>query len=99
MAQTCNKCGSTDGITIPYIVHEDDMARSERLSKRLWIVILVLIVALVGSNIAWIAYESQFVAVDVNQDVEQRSGVGNNSMIGGDYNGVSESANTHQIQG
>ena len=35
---------------IPYFSHEGDMARMERANKRLWIIILVLIVALVGSN-------------------------------------------------
>ena len=36
--------------TIPYYAHEGEMARSERTIKRLWIVILVLIVCLVGST-------------------------------------------------
>ncbi len=44
--------------TVPYIVHESDMARAERTQKRLWVVILLLIVLLVGSNCAWIYYES-----------------------------------------
>ena len=49
--------------TVPYIVHEADMARQERTIKRLWIALILLIVLLVGSNIAWIAYESQFETV------------------------------------
>lgn len=58
---------------IPYFSHEGDMARMERANKRLWIIILVLIVALVGSNGAWIYYESQFEDVattTVQQDAE-----------------------------
>lgn len=30
-------------ITVPYIVHEGEMARMERMNRRLWIVILVLL--------------------------------------------------------
>ena len=36
------------------------MARMDRIIKRLWIVILLLIVLLVASNCAWLWYESQF---------------------------------------
>lgn len=46
---------------IPYIAYESGMARMERTNKRLWIVVIILIVALIASNIGWIAYESQFV--------------------------------------
>lgn len=95
MAHTCNKCGATESLTIPYIVHEDDMARSERYNKRLWIAILILIVALVCSNVAWIVYESRFETIDVEQDVEQNARNGdNNNFVGGDYHGISE--DTHK---
>lgn len=46
---------------IPFIAHESAMARMERTIKRLWILLMVLVVLLVGSNVAWIIYESQFV--------------------------------------
>ena len=45
---------------VPFIVHEADMARLERTIKRLWILLILVIVLLVGSNCAWIYYESQF---------------------------------------
>ena len=45
---------------IPYFCHEGDMARAERTIKRLWILCILLIVLLVGTNIAWIHYENQF---------------------------------------
>ena len=57
----CNGCGEHNKVAdIPYIVHESDMSRLERQLKRLWIVILVLIFMLVGSNCAWLWYKSQF---------------------------------------
>ena len=61
---------------IPYFSHEGDMARMERANKRLWIIILVLILALVGSNGAWIYYESQFQVEEttVKQDAEWEEG-------------------------
>lgn len=65
MAKTCNGCGS-DKLpeSVPYIVHESDMSRLERQLKRLWIVILVLIFLLVGTNCAWLWYNSQFKTVE-----------------------------------
>ena len=60
---------------VPYVVHEGAMARQERTIKRLFIIILVLIVLLVGSNIAWIIYESQFEDyVSVEQDIDTKDG-------------------------
>lgn len=90
MAKMCNGCGTSQNVTIPYAVHESDMARSERNSKRLWIVILVLIGALIGSNIAWIVYESQFEDVSVCQEIEQQAESGNNIAVGGDYYGEAD---------
>jgi hypothetical protein len=65
MSKTCNGCGENKlPESVPYIVHESDMSRLERQLKRLWIVILVLIFLLVGSNCAWMIYESQFETVE-----------------------------------
>ena len=66
--------------------HEGDMARMERANKRLWVVIIILIVALIGSNAAWIYYESQFIdEVSVEQDVD--TGQGDAFVNGiGDFN-------------
>lgn len=41
---------------VPYIAFESVQARNERHFKRLWIIILVLIGALIASNFAWIWY-------------------------------------------
>lgn len=49
-----------ENLTIPYIVHEAEMARAERRDRRQWIIIIALIVAILASNIGWIWYESQF---------------------------------------
>lgn len=60
--------------TLPYIVHETAMARQERTIKRLWILVILLILLLFGSNAAWIWYESQFVDEVVTQDVDTGTG-------------------------
>jgi len=72
----------SDVVMIPYYAHEGEMARAERMNKRLWIVILVLIICLVGTNAGWIVYESQF--TDEVVTVEQDSETGTNNYIGHD---------------
>lgn len=74
---------------IPYIAHEADMTRMERTNRRLWILAIVLIVALIGTNAGWIYYENQFEEIAVEQEVD--TGVGDATVIGvSDYNGESE---------
>lgn len=85
MAKTCNNCGSENTkFNVPYVVHESAMARSERHNKRLWIIILVLIGALIASNLAWIIYNSQFEVVEetTEANVTQENDNGDNNYIG-----------------
>lgn len=59
--------------SVPYIVHEGILARFERVNRRLWKALILLIILLVGSNVAWLIYESQFVEqVTVTQDVDTK---------------------------
>ena len=61
-------------------------AIAERTIKRLWIVIILLIVLLVGTNVAWLVYESSFEdVVTTEQTVTQETEGGNNNFVGGDY--------------
>lgn len=59
---------------VPFVVYESAMARMERTIKRLWIVVLLLVVLLVGSNIVWIVYENSFEDVVVEQEVDTGDG-------------------------
>lgn len=68
--------------------HEDEMARSERHNRRMWILCLVIFLAFVLSNCAWIVYESSF--QDVTIEAEQ-DGSGTNVISGGDLSYGSES--------
>lgn len=62
----CNNCGedcTTDNKTpamIPYIVFDDAQVRNERKDKRNLIIILVLIFALLFSNMAWLWTFNQY---------------------------------------
>jgi len=77
-----------DNKDVPYMVHEGDMVRMERSSRRLWIIVLVLIVLLVGSNIAWLCYENSMEEVSATNEVTQEldTGGGGDAMINGDVN-------------
>ena len=73
---------------IPYIVFESSQARMERVNKKLWIIILVLIVALIGTNAGWIYYESTFEDVVVTQEaVADGDSDIRLQNVGGDYYG------------
>lgn len=62
----CESCKKVQNApeSVPYIVHESSMARMERQIKRIWITVLMLIVMLVGTNGAWLLYNSQFETVE-----------------------------------
>ena len=84
MSKTCNGCGEHKlPESVPYIVHEGDMSRLERQLKRLWIVILALVFLLVGTNCAWLLYNSQFETVETVEEyqIEQDAESGNNNSI------------------
>lgn len=69
-------------------------ALAERTIKRLWIIIIMLVVLLFGTNAAWIYYESQFSVEETHTEIEQDTdGGGNNCVVGGDFNGEAKDQN------
>jgi hypothetical protein len=95
MTKTCNGCGtdSKAPANIPFVAHEKEMERKDRTEKRLWIIIIMLIVLLVGTNGAWIWYESQFEAVEetlTQEVVQDAEDGGSNSFVGGDSYGETD---------
>jgi len=69
--------GSSKPINVSFVVYEAAQSRLERVIKRLWITTIILIILLVGSNIAWLIYESQFEYYDettITQEAENESG-------------------------
>lgn len=94
MAKVCNNCGTNgDMAVMPIAQHEKDQNRLMSIIKSLIAVVLVLIVLLVGSNIAWIIYENSFEDYVITQDVEQDADNGTNNFVGGDYYGEAEDKN------
>ena len=68
------------------------VAAMERQVKRLFILCIIMFIALVGSNLAWIAYENQFVdTVTVTQDTPN----GNNNYVGRDGDITNGAANNN----
>lgn len=45
---------------VPYTVYEAAQARSDRRFKLMWWLVVVIFVALLGTNGAWLYHESQF---------------------------------------
>ena len=82
---------------VSYIVFESTIARFDRVIKRLWISILILVFLLVGTNIGWLYYQSQFETVtETTQDVKQdTTDGGSNSFVGGDIYGSSKDSNSN----
>lgn len=79
--------------SVPYAAFEAVSARAERNIRRLALIIVFLILALIGSNIAWLCYESQF--EDVTSQTEQTvtqdtAGGGDNNFVGGDMVGTTD---------
>ena len=67
---------------VPYIAHESAVARLERVIKRLWVLVLLLIILFVASNGAWILWESQYQTIETT--ITQENADGYNNYIGND---------------
>ena len=89
-------------LTVPYVALESERARHERERKHertLWfIVVIVLILLLFGTNAAWINYEAQFTDEEITQEVWQDAENGINRFVGGDYYGTTESEDYGQTE-
>lgn len=66
---------------VPYIAFESELARLERVIKKMFILLVVTVCLLVGTNAYWIWHEAQFTdEITVTQD--NTDGV--NNYIGDD---------------
>lgn len=76
---------------IPYVAHEADMTRMERMNRRLWILNIILILILLATNAGWLIYENSFEDVYTSVDQEVDTGEGDATVIGvGNYNGENQ---------
>lgn len=92
--KTCKEIRKQAEATISRYAFEATLVSFEKTIKRLWIVIIILILLLAGSNAAWIYYESQF--ADESWTYEATADNGSNAIANGDgevyfYGGSRES--------
>jgi preprotein translocase subunit SecY len=75
---------------VDYLVFESTITHLNMINKRLWILCLILIILLFGTNVYWVCYESQFqdetTTIEATQD-----GSGTNIVGGGNINYGAES--------
>ena len=82
----CETCKEKRGVIaqttkdVPYIVHECAVARLERVIKRMWVLVILLIILFVASNGAWILWESQFDEVKTVETYEANADNGGNAI-------------------
>lgn len=87
-----------DDRKISYYVYEDVVVRMERTIKRLWVLCIIIFLAFVASNAAWIYYESQWEVFETEQNVDQsvETGDGDTMVTGiGDIYGTNKADNNN----
>lgn len=86
-------------LTIPYFVHEGDMARCERTIKKLMIALVVAIALIFASNAIWLYAWTQYDYVSSGSSVDIDSKDGTANYIGNDgdiTNGANQGQKTGQ---
>ena len=96
MSKTCNSCNTNDMAVMPIAQHEKDQNRLMGIIKWLIAVIVILIVLLVGSNVGWLIYNSQFEVVEENTTITQDNESGYNNYIGNDGDIVNGETNSKE---
>lgn len=89
----CKTCKESREVVSRH-VHESDLDRMDRVNHRWFITWIITFVLLVGGVVFYFWHENQFETVKetVSYEVEQQADRnGNNSFVGGDYNGYAES--------
>ena len=74
--------------TVSYYVHEEAMVRQDIHNKRLFILCLIMFIALILTNGAWIYHESMYEDVVYSENTQDGEGI---NIIG---NGVTYGATT-----
>jgi hypothetical protein len=58
----------------------------ERQVKRMFVIIIILLMGLIGTNIGWILYESQFDTYEITQETDGGDNIKVNGVGYGDIN-------------
>lgn len=101
----CENCEITakenENISVPYVVHEGAMARSERQIKRLWIAIIVAVSLIFASNALWLwawmqyDYTSTTEEYIYTQDGEGTNIIGNSNEVNNGADANHSTQDTH----
>ena len=84
----CEDCKSN----IPYIVYESELVRAEKRFTKLWVLIILLILMLVGTNTGWLIYESQFENKSITY--EATTDIGGTAVVNGGEGDVTINGNS-----
>ena len=71
-------------LDVPYIVYEGEQARHERSVKRLIIALIISIIVIFLSNMAWLYAWNQFECIATDEDVTVDAKDGTANYIGND---------------
>lgn len=82
---------------VPYIVYESSMARAERQQKRLWIALIVSVVMIVLSNIAWLYVWNSYEYVGESQVSVEGEGTANYIGNDGDITNGESDGNKNEV--
>lgn len=55
---------------VPYTVYEASQARADRRFRLMWVLIIVMLISLIGTNAGWIVYESQYEDTVISQELD-----------------------------
>lgn len=89
---------------VPYIVYESEAARHERTVKRLLVALLVTILLMVGTNMAWLYVWNQYDFSSESYTVETEdtananllgAGANSNGVITNEYNDAVQEENSN----
>lgn len=82
MLTDCNTCREKEEmVTIPYVVHESAMEREERHIKRLIVGLILAIVLLFASNLAWLYVWQSYDFESYAQDGQGVNIIGNTNEV------------------
>lgn len=67
---------------VPYTLYEASQARFDRRFRQMWVLVIILVVMLVGTNAGWIIYESQYESIETTVTQDAETGTGNAIIYG-----------------
>lgn len=67
--EKCKVCEKKSVVSVPYVAFESAMARSERTSKRLLAIIMLLAMLLAVSNALWFWHSRHFERLGSENDI------------------------------